>query len=195
MTGGPDFSVDLTAVPEHGLPFDLSASAADLDFGEAGFELPGKLRLAGHLGRVEGGGFRLTGQLEGEIRMECVRCLDSFDWRLAESLDLVFLPAEADSGYHSAPAGSARAGSGGEQGLESDDMNVSFFTGDRLQLAETVWEQSHLALPFQPICSPGCRGLCPGCGRNRNTAPDCRCGESETGGGPLGGLRDLLRSG
>ncbi len=186
------FPVDLTAIPEHGLDIDLRASAADLDYGEAGFELPGELRLSGRIGRVQGGGFRLEGRLEGEVQMECVRCLDAFRFPLGESLDLVFLPAGADSGYHCAPSGSARGRSGGEQGLDSDDMNVSFFTGDRLHLAETVWEQSHLALPLQPVCASGCRGLCPGCGANRNRASGCRCDAADSGGGPLLDLRKLL---
>ncbi len=192
MTEAARFPLDLTTVPEHGLSLDLRVSAADLDTGEAGFELPGELRLSGRVGRIQGGGFRLEGALEGEVRMECVRCLEPFRFRIGTALDLVFLPEGADSRYHSATSGSARGRSGGEQGLDPDDMNVSFFTGDRLVLAETVWEQSHLALPFQPVCSPGCRGLCPGCGGNRNLASVCRCDAADSGGGPFGNLRDLL---
>ncbi len=194
MPERPRFSVDPAQIPEHGLSFDLTASAADLDFGEAGFDLGGPLRLSGRIGRVQGGGFRLVGELEGDVGLECVRCLEPFRFAIAEPLDLVFLPGGADSGYHPAASGSARSRSGGEQGLGEDEMNVSFFTGDRLLLAETVWEQSHLALPFQPLCASACRGLCPGCGENRNLDSRCRCDAADSGGGAFGGLRELLGS-
>ena len=42
-------------------------------------------------------------------------------------------------------------------------------------LAALAWEEFLLALPMKPLCDPACKGLCPQCGVNRNTAT-CSCG-------------------
>jgi len=46
-----------------------------------------------------------------------------------------------------------------------------------------------LALPFKPLCSPTCQGLCPKCGTDLNHGP-CRCGDNG-GGGPFDVLKSL----
>jgi len=38
-----------------------------------------------------------------------------------------------------------------------------------------VREDMLLSIPIQALCRPGCKGLCPRCGRNWNDGPcDCR---------------------
>jgi uncharacterized protein len=43
-----------------------------------------------------------------------------------------------------------------------------------LDLTEAVREYTLLAGPIQPLCRPGCAGLCPACGTNLNEAA-CSC--------------------
>jgi len=47
-----------------------------------------------------------------------------------------------------------------------------------LDVGGLLWEQFVLAMPVKPLCSEGCLGLCPGCGRSLN-AGSCNCGEPE----------------
>ncbi|MFN8557702.1 MAG: DUF177 domain-containing protein [Dehalococcoidia bacterium] len=43
-----------------------------------------------------------------------------------------------------------------------------------LALDEAIRQAAVMAAPMQPLCRPDCRGLCPECGVDRNTAP-CAC--------------------
>ncbi len=176
-------SVNLAAVPSNGARVAVSAAREAFGFPDAEFEIAGDLRLHGRLDRLERDGFRLRAGLRGELRLECVRCLGPVPLRVEEELDLVYLPRVAES---TAPGG-------GERALEASDMNVSFYDEDRLELAETVWEQLHLALPVKPLCSADCLGLCGSCGTDRNRHPRCGCddntGRADRSG--LGALRDL----
>ena len=197
-------TVELAAVPPAGVAVAVSADAETLGFTEAEFEVAGRVRLEGRLERMTGEGFRLRARLGGRVRLDCGRCLEAADAPFDEALDLVYLPgvppaeAEPRGGGAAADGGEAASGgrargdlSGGEHGLDPDDMNVSFYRADRLPLRETLWEQIHLALPAKPLCAPDCRGLCPSCGANRNTVSRCGCAASPAPGGGLAALRDL----
>ena len=176
-------SINLAAVPSHGARVAVSAARDAFGFPEAEFEILGGLRLHGRIDRLERDGFRLRARLGGELRLDCVRCLGPVPLPVEEELDLVYLPRVAESA----------ALGGGERALEASDMNVSFYDDDRLDLAETVWEQLHLALPVKPLCASECLGLCSSCGADRNRHPRCGCDEQpgRSGRGGLGALRDL----
>src|SRR3990170_2147226 len=62
-----------------------------------------------------------------------------------------------------------------EVGLKPDDLEVGFYVGEGLFLADVVAEQVYLALPMKVGCREECRGFCPGCGMNLNREA-CRCG-------------------
>ena len=181
-------TVNLAAIPSGGARVAIAAEEAAFGFSDAEFEIVGKLRLQGRMDRLERDGFRLLVRLGCELRLECVRCLGPVALPVDEDLDLVYLLRTAPS------AGAA----GGERTLEASDMNVSFYDDDRIQLADTVWEQLHLALPAKPLCSSDCRGLCSSCGADRNRQPSCGCegmaensGRSNPDRSGLGALRDL----
>lgn len=176
-------TVNLAAVPSRGARVALSAEREAFGFPDTGFEIVGRLRLQGRLDRLERDGFRLSGRLGGELRLECVRCLGPVALPVDEEIELVYLPRAAESA----------ALAGGERALDASDMNVSFYDEDRLELGDTVWEQLHLALPVKPLCFSGCLGLCSSCGADRNRQPRCGCGEN-TGRADrsgLGALREL----
>jgi uncharacterized protein len=58
--------------------------------------------------------------------------------------------------------------------LGRDDLDTDFYVDDRIDLARVIENETTLALPMKPLCDPGCRGLCPVCGGNRNVSP-CAC--------------------
>ena len=65
-------------------------------------------------------------------------------------------------------------GDEGEHEVKDDDLNVSFYKDDQIDLGEVMREQFYLALPMKPLCREDCRGLCPVCGVNRNRE-SCTC--------------------
>ena len=58
--------------------------------------------------------------------------------------------------------------------LTADDLALSYYRGEEIDLSPLVREQTILALPTRPLCDPECRGLCPRCGASRNEE-DCGC--------------------
>ena len=63
-----------------------------------------------------------------------------------------------------------------EEGAEvsEEDLDVFPFDGERVDLEPLLREQFVLAVPFAPLCAETCKGLCPQCGIDRNTA-SCSC--------------------
>ncbi|WP_128425854.1 YceD family protein [Gudongella oleilytica] len=60
-----------------------------------------------------------------------------------------------------------------DEGEYSDE--VLSLKDDQLDLGEYIWDQIVSSLPMKFICSEGCKGLCPKCGKNLNEG-DCGCG-------------------
>jgi uncharacterized protein len=57
--------------------------------------------------------------------------------------------------------------------LEESD-NTHLVSEDKIELTPYVEETVSLALPYIPLCSTTCKGLCPECGKNRNVI-SCEC--------------------
>jgi uncharacterized protein len=104
---------------------------------------------------------RLTGRVRTTLEVACSRCLETFAVPVDAPLDLLFLPASENSGE-------------GEQAVEEDDIGVSYYRDDEIDLSEVMREQFYLALPMKPLCREDCQGLCPVCGKNRNRET-CDC--------------------
>jgi uncharacterized protein len=67
---------------------------------------------------------------------------------------------------------------------------VTFYRDEQIDLNELLREQFYLTLPMKPLCSEDCKGICPQCGTNRNTAP-CDC-SPQWEDPRLAGLKTLL---
>ena len=59
-----------------------------------------------------------------------------------------------------------------EQNTDSDDFLL--VPDMQLDLHDLVLSDVLLSLPFKHLCQKDCKGVCPGCGCNRN-AEDCEC--------------------
>jgi uncharacterized protein len=140
------------------------------------------------IGEVEKDGdkVRLRGRLETRLETTCSRCLEVFEVPMAMPLDLLFLPASIAIGGE---IGKAASDEDDGEAVADDDLGVSFYRDDVLDLVEIVQEQFYLALPMKPLCTPDCRGLCPVCGINRNRET-CTC-KTEWVDPRLEGLRRL----
>lgn len=68
-----------------------------------------------------------------------------------------------------------------EDGSSEEDFRVVQIESWRrfTDITDQVWESFILSLPLKVLCSPGCRGLCPRCGRPLN-GDECGCSGDET---------------
>ena len=73
---------------------------------------------------------------------------------------------------------------------EDDNGEFVVVPDDQLDLDQLLTEDILLDVPSKFLCSPGCKGLCPTCGKNLNQGP-CGC-ERDTVDPRLAVLKDLL---
>jgi uncharacterized protein len=70
----------------------------------------------------------------------------------------------------------------GYQGDDDEDEEVAqeviYFDGSSCDIGESVAHAMLLHLPMRYVCSQDCKGLCPSCGKDQNTA-ECRCEPDE----------------
>ena len=136
------------------------------------FDFPAPMQVAVRYYRA-GDELLFDGVLSGQIVGHCARCLDSFILDVGRDFSFVLVPYDPEEAQNEA---------------DGDDLNLSFYHGEHIDLSPLMREQVLLALPSRALCSEGCKGLCAQCGANLNTAP-CNC---ETPSDPrLAVLRDL----
>ena len=105
--------------------------------------------------------FRLEGTVRTQLELMCSRCLEPYRMPVDASFDLRFLPATEMPTEE-------------ERELEDEDVDISYYRDDQIDLNELLREQFYLALPMKPLCTEDCKGLCPQCGTNLNTGT-CSC--------------------
>lgn len=109
--------------------------------------------------------FRLVGTVKTELELACSRCLEPFKLPVDREFDLRYLPAGAAE---------PETDDDEETEVEDDDVSLTFYRDEQIDLNELLREQFYLALPMKPLCSADCKGICPQCGTNRNLAA-CDC--------------------
>lgn len=77
-----------------------------------------------------------------------------------------------------------------DEQADSDELVID----DRhvLDLTEVIRQDLLTQLPFQPLCSQDCPGLCAECGQDLRTG-SCTCGATSEGSSPFAALADLLQ--
>jgi len=99
------------------------------------------------------------GRIAGPVVGHCARCLEEYTFDLGKDFSVVLVPKQPLE----------------EEGaVGDDDLDLSFYEGDEVDLSPLIREQIILALPTRPLCRDSCRGLCPQCGVNLNVQP-CTC--------------------
>jgi len=98
----------------------------------------------------------VSGQLSCDVRMQCSRCLDNFN----ETLQVPF-----EEQFRIVEDGDAES---------SEDDEAVPVTEERIDLSPFLAEELVVQLPYAPLCSEDCKGLCPECGMNLNEQ-SCGC--------------------
>jgi uncharacterized protein len=120
-----------------------------------------------------GGIVEIDGNISTTVRLDCGRCLQSYEMPLASSFALTYSQKE--------PAPELSGANQEEIELTAEDMGLIYYQGEEINLQNEIQEQVVLAFPLRPLCKSGCKGLCPQCGADLNTAA-CDCDPSPPAG-------------
>jgi uncharacterized protein len=144
---------------------------------------------------TEGDNVFVRGPLKGWIEVACSRCLGPARVTLDEAMSVTYLPRARMPKTDDAPDGAdvepprggkrrAAAATAGEvevdekelgAELTDDDLDLYGYDGEEIDLTPLFRDQVVLAVPFAPLCSEDCKGLCPQCGADRNLETcDCK---------------------
>ena len=104
---------------------------------------------------------RLRAKYTAQFEILCARCVDPVAVPLTGDFDLIFRPSHADA-------------ESGERAITVDETEIGYYEESGLLLEDVVREQVLLSLPGRTLCTPDCKGLCPSCGQNLNSA-SCNC--------------------
>ncbi|MBI1939995.1 MAG: DUF177 domain-containing protein [Acidobacteria bacterium] len=108
-----------------------------------------------------GSEIRIRGHIKTRLESSCDRCLGTVEIPVERDFDLLYRPMKAIAREE-------------EIKIPADELDVGFFSGDGIALADVVAEQVILSVPMKVICRPDCHGFCPVCGADRNREA-CQC--------------------
>jgi len=125
---------------------------------------------------------RLRASFSGRFELLCARCLEPGEQDVSGDFDLIFRPTGVD----------ARSG---ERAISEAETEIGYYEQSGLVLEDVVREQVLLSLPDRSLCKPGCKGLCPHCGQNRNeTECNCEAAPADPRWSALAGLAGAIKS-
>ena len=152
--------------PGQSYPFEASAQIEDMVFLDDPVSFA-DVRLTGVM-VGSGTGVRVTAHASCRVTSRCAKCLTPVEKEIEADIDAMFV-REPD------PA----------------DPDQFLLDGYRFESDDLAREALIPALPMRFLCREDCRGLCPICGANRNTAP-CTCQEGGERQSPFTALSHLL---
>lgn len=114
----------------------------------------------------------LHGSIHVDLTTECVRCLEPFPLPLDVPLEgLYTTPDKAEE--------------------LPEDQEWYLLGHETIDIAPAIESAIRLELPFAPLHSEDCAGICPVCGCNRNLDA-CSCADEQDEPGPFDALKGLL---
>ncbi len=157
-------TVDLSQLKDAQTAFDFSLPAAEIELETEAARLKDTVKIKGKITK-QSAQTVVAGEIFADAEIECHRCLQPVEKKLEIAFTASFVTPEF---YTQAT----------EAELRADDLEVSVFAGDKIDLSELAREQILLDLPARVFCGEDCKGLCLKCGANRNLI-DCNCEDKE----------------
>lgn len=152
--------VIISEIPEEGLELELTEKISSDEYITIVSPVEASLRID-----KRGSEVIITGTAKGTVELQCGRCLKIFGMDIDSRIDVVYHPAsEINKEEH--------------YELKGDELDTGFYTNDILDTDNLLKEQLVLNVPMKPLCSEGCKGLCPKCGIDLNIT-QCNCPTSE----------------
>ena len=151
-------------------------AAGTLDYHGADFRQVAPVKVDA-VAELVGTEIRVRGHLGTRLEAVCDRCLGRVGIPVERDFDLFYRPLQTIAREE-------------EMEVPADELEVGFYSGDGIELADVVTEQVILSVPMKVVCRAECQGLCPICGANRNVNP-CQCSPPEDQ-SPFASLKDDL---
>ncbi len=151
------FIIDVSSLiqgAESAREIEITGELSSIEFGGALVEFISPLKLVAALKKASRG-LTLRGEVKVEVKLRCSRCLKSFNYPLEFKADEVFALPEDLSHL-------------------PDEVEAFPIHKGRIDLEPALKELIVLNLPFRPLCSEDCRGICPHCGKDLNVE-SCHC--------------------
>lgn len=104
---------------------------------------------------------RAAGRVETAVRLTCSRCLAEYDAPIASDFTIFYTEAKGEELDE-------------EVELSDEELISASYTGDEIDVDPEIAEQVMLEVPYKPLCSESCKGLCHQCGADLN-AGECGC--------------------
>lgn len=104
---------------------------------------------------------RVQGNVASKVMLSCSRCLSEFTADLSSAFTVFYTKGAVEQPED-------------EVELGEQDLISATYTGDEIDFTDEVAEQVLLELPYKPLCSEECKGLCTTCGADLNNS-DCSC--------------------
>ena len=125
----------------------------------------------------EGRRLHAQGRVIARVQVECDRCLRLIEFPVDSGFELEYVTQEDYQAQQAIE-------------LTEDDLDLSVFDGEVIDIDALVTEEILLAVPDHILCKEDCKGICPGCGADRNSV---ECGCETTGADPRwAGLKELV---
>jgi uncharacterized protein len=111
----------------------------------------------------------VTGTLTADLELVCSKCLRTAEEQVTIPVTEMFTS---------------------QRGIAELDEDIHLVQEDVIDLAPYLHESLVLQLPMAAVCSESCQGLCPVCGKDRNSEP-CGCVQEKID-PRLAGLKDFF---
>ena len=145
-------SFDIRSLEVHAATVDDELPADDPVWAPDDLKPVSAVHVTGRLSAAGTGRFYWHGRIEGDVVLECSRCLADAHAHVSDEAHLIFA----------------------EHGDENtDDPDVFRFDARdvELDLRPAIREEWLLAAPAYALCREDCKGLCPRCGADLNAGP------------------------
>jgi uncharacterized protein len=106
----------------------------------------------------------VRGNVRTSISLNCVRCLEIFNFKINSDFDIMLYPIEDISDFRSH--------------ISNEDMEYVFYEQEKIDVNEVILDQINLLIPLKPICRPNCKGICANCGISLNY-DKCLCEKND----------------
>lgn len=167
--------LEIARLDNNGGVFAHEYSAGELVLDDDRVVLAGAPRVSGRISRTDQKVI-VEGEFAVVAEVECDRCLRRLELPIGSNFQLEYVTAETYKSLETAE-------------LAQDDLALSIFDGEYIDVDDIVREQLLLAIPSHTVCGENCKGFCPVCGADRNVT-DCNCNATEID-PRWSGLKDL----
>jgi len=155
--------INVFLIPEEGKQFDFSEGDAWFKGCFKEGETPDfsldKIDVSCLITKTSGTLF-IKGSFSGQVDICCSRCLENTKLPIGSDFAYTLVPAKAEKSE--------------DLELKPEELEISFYQGDFIDLTAIICEQIILQIPMKVLCSEDCKGLCQHCGINLNKA-SCNC--------------------